>query len=35
MSSIDSVLVVSEILRLFLNVLTPNDKYSLLVKVIV
>ena len=35
MSSIDSVLVVSEILRLFLNVLTPNDKYSLLVKAIV
>ena len=27
-----SVLVVSEILRLFVNILTPNDKYSLLVK---
>ena len=25
-------LVVSEIVRLFLNILTPDDKYSLLVK---
>ena len=28
----NSVLVVSEILRLFVNILTPNDKYSLSVK---
>ena len=28
----NSVLVVSQILRLFVNVLTPNDKYSLSVK---
>ena len=27
-----SFLVVSEILRLFVNILTPNDKYSLSVK---
>ena len=27
-----SLLVVSEILRLFLNILTPDDKYSLSVK---
>ena len=31
-SSKNSVLVVSEILRLFVNILTPDDKYSLLVK---
>ena len=31
-SSENSVLVVSEILRLFVNILTPNDKYSLSVK---
>ena len=31
-SSKRSVLVVSEILRLFVNILTPNDKYSLSVK---
>ena len=31
-SSNDSVLVVSEILRLFVNILTPDDKYSLSVK---
>ena len=31
-SSKNSVLVVSEILRLFVNILTPNDKYSLSVK---
>ena len=31
-SSKDSVLVVVIILRLFLNVLTPDDKYSLSVK---
>ena len=31
-SSKNSVLVVSEILRLFFNILTPNDKYSLSVK---
>ena len=29
MSSKGSVLVVSEILRLFINILTPDDKYSL------
>ena len=28
----DALLVVSEILRLFVNILTSNDKYSLLVK---
>ena len=28
----NSVLVVFEILRLFVNILTPNDKYSLSVK---
>ena len=28
----NSVLVVSEILRLFVNILTPDDKYSLSVK---
>ena len=28
----DSVLVVSEILKLFVNILTPDDKYSLSVK---
>ena len=32
MSLENSFLVVSEILRLFLNILTPNDKYSLPVK---
>ena len=32
-SSKNSVLVASEILRLFVNILTPNDKYSLSVKV--
>ena len=32
MTSANSVLVVSEILRLFVNILTPNDKYSLSVK---
>ena len=32
MSSKTSVLVVSEILRLFVNILTPDDKYSLSVK---
>ena len=31
-SSKSSVLVVSEILRLFVNILTPDDKYSLSVK---
>ena len=31
-SSKNSVLVVFEILRLFFNILTPNDKYSLSVK---
>ena len=31
-SSKNSVLVVSEILRLFVNILTPNDKRSLSVK---
>ena len=31
-SSKDSVLVLSEILRLFVNILTPDDKYSLSVK---
>ena len=31
-TSEDSVLVVSDILRLFVNILTPNDKYSLAVK---
>ena len=31
-SSKNSVLVVSEILRLFVNILTPNEKYSLSVK---
>ena len=31
----NSLLVVSEILRLFLNILTPNDKYSLPVTAIV
>ena len=31
-SSKNSLLVVSEILRLFLNILTPDDKYSLSVK---
>ena len=31
-SSKNSVLVVSEILRLFVKILTPNDKYSLSVK---
>ena len=33
MSSKNSVLVVSEILRLFVNILTPDDKYSVSVKV--
>ena len=28
----NSVLVISEILRHFINILTPDDKYSLLVK---
>ena len=32
-SSKNSVLVVSETLRLFVNTFTPNDKYSLSVKV--
>ena len=32
-SSKNSVLVVSEMLRLFVNILTPDDKYSLAVKV--
>ena len=32
MSSKNSLLVVSEILRLFVNILTPDDKYSLSVK---
>ena len=32
MSSKNSVLVVSEILRLFVNIVTPNDKYSVPVK---
>ena len=32
MSSKNSVLLVSEILRLFVNILTPNDTYSLSVK---
>ena len=31
-SSKTSNLVVSEILRLFVNILTPNEKYSLTVK---
>ena len=31
-SSKNSFLVVSEILRLFVNILTPDDKYSLSVK---
>ena len=31
-SSKRSVLVVSEILRLFVNILTPNDTYSLSLK---
>ena len=31
-SSKNSVLVVCQILRLFVNILTPNDKYSLSVK---
>ena len=31
-SSKNSVLVVSEILRLFVNILTPDGKYSLSVK---
>ena len=31
-SSKNFVLVVSEILRLFVNILTPDDKYSLSVK---
>ena len=31
-SSENSVLVVSEILRLFVNILTSDDKHSLLVK---
>ena len=31
-TSENSVLVVSEILRLFVNILTPDDKYSLSVK---
>ena len=31
-SSTNSVLVVSEILRLFVNILTSDDKYSLSVK---
>ena len=31
-SSTNFVLVVSEILRLFVNTLTPDDKYSLSVK---
>ena len=32
-TSKNSVLVVSEIFRLFVNILTPDDKYSLSVKV--
>ena len=28
----NSILLVSQILRLFVNILTPDDKYSLLVK---
>ena len=32
MSSKNSLLVVSEILRLFVNILTPDEKYSLSVK---
>ena len=32
MSPKNPVLVVSEILRLFVNILTPDDKYSLSVK---
>ena len=32
-SSKNSVLVVCEILRLFVNILTPDDKYSLSVKI--
>ena len=32
MTSKNYVLVVSEILRLFVNILTPDDKYSLSVK---
>ena len=31
-SSKDAVLVVSKMLRLFVNILTPDDKYSLSVK---
>ena len=31
-SSKNSVLVVSEMLRLFVNILTPDDKYSLSLK---
>ena len=31
-SSKNSLLVVSEVLRLFVNTLTPDDKYSLSVK---
>ena len=31
-SSKNSVLLVSEMLRLFVNILTPDDKYSLSVK---
>ena len=31
-SSKNSILVVSEILKLFVNILTPDDKYSLSVK---
>ena len=31
-SSKSSVLVVSEIMRLFVNILTPDNKYSLAVK---
>ena len=34
MSPKNSDLVVSQILRLFVNILTPDDKYSLLVKAI-
>ena len=33
MSSKSSVLVISEILRLFVNILTPDEKYSVPVKV--
>ena len=32
MSSKNSVLVVSEMLRLFVNILTPDEKYSLFLK---